>query len=99
MWMELSDTNASDTYEGAWLQLGAAAYCTKLEFGDQLLLGQLDEIREGMIATVFTIENFMRAADLERAKLKQQIKCLQSQLAVARNNQPPHNRFRDADLN
>jgi hypothetical protein len=99
MWMELSDTNASDTYDGAWLQLGAAAYCTKLEFGEQLLLRQLDEIREGMIATVFTIENFMRAADLERAKLKEQVKTLQSQLAFARSNHPPRNRFRDSHLN
>ena len=70
MWIPVTDENVSGSYDGAKLELEAAVYCTKEEFAEQLQLGQAEEIRQGMIATIFVIENFLRAADRERARLK-----------------------------
>ena len=70
MWIPVTEENESGSYDGAKLQLEAAVYCTKEEFAEQLRLGQTEELQQGMIATVFVIENFLRAADRERARLQ-----------------------------
>jgi hypothetical protein len=93
MWQTVTESDPG-TYEGAKFSLEAAVHCTKEDFAEQLRQGQTDEIRVGMIATVYDIERFLLMAEKERRRLMEQISILRRQ-RNARHKRARTDRFQD----